>query len=68
MDIAKNVPENIMSTIFFVYASQELLQTYEELERYLVGVEKIFPDSLFLKTQRAMLLYHSKGFLPLAKR
>ena len=57
-----------MSTIFFVYASQELLQTYEELERYLAGVESIFPDSLFLKTQRAMLLYHSKGFLSLAKR
>lgn len=63
VETANNLPENIISTIFFVYASQELLQTYEELEKALTGLERIFPNSLFLKTQRAMLLYHSKGSL-----
>lgn len=53
-----------MSSIFFVYASQELLRTHEDLEKDLTGLETIFPNSLFLKTQRAMLLYHSKGFFP----
>lgn len=66
-EVARNLPRNIISQIFFVYARQELLQTYEVLEKDLTNLERIFPNSLFLKTQKAMLLYHSKGFLPWSK-
>lgn len=64
MEMAKSLPRKITSSIFFVYASQELGKNFEELEKTLTEIEKIFPTNLFLKTQRAMLLYHSKGFCP----
>ena len=50
-----------MTLIFHLYASQELYQSTEPVHRQLNELETIFPDSQFLKTQRALLLYHSKG-------
>lgn len=51
-----------MSFIFHVYASQELYQTNEQVHNALSQVLGYFPESAFLKTQRALLHYHAKDF------
>lgn len=50
-----------MSLIFYVYCSQELYQATEDTYRSLSELQSMFPESAFLKTQHALLLYHSKG-------
>ena len=50
-----------MSTLFHVYASQECQQATDQVFNYLSDLETVFPQSLFLKTQRALLEYHQKG-------
>ncbi|KAJ5222090.1 Cdc23 [Penicillium citrinum] len=56
------LPQNIMTLIFHVYCSQELYQATEDTYQALSELESIFPSSAFLKTQRALLYYHSKEF------
>lgn len=53
-----------MSLIFYVYCSQELYQATEDTYRSLSELQSMFPESAFLKTQHALLLYHSKGTMP----
>ncbi|KAK2794569.1 Anaphase-promoting complex subunit 23 [Onygenales sp. PD_12] len=60
--IADQLPQNIMTLIFHLYCSQELYQTTEDTHQMLTELESIFPSSAFLKTQRALLFYHSKEF------
>lgn len=50
-----------MTLIFHLYASQELYQNGDAVHDELTQLEQIFPDSLFLKTQRALLFYHLRG-------
>lgn len=62
--LQKLVPElqqNLMTLIFHLYASQELYQSTEQVHHTLTELETVFPESQFLKTQRALLFYHSKG-------
>ncbi|KKK14753.1 hypothetical protein P175DRAFT_0479913 [Aspergillus ochraceoroseus IBT 24754] len=56
------LPQNIMTLIFHVHCSQELYQATEDTYQALSELETIFPTSAFLKTQRALLYYHSKDF------
>ncbi|OJD28339.1 hypothetical protein ACJ73_00264 [Blastomyces percursus] len=60
--IAVQLPQNIMTLIFHLYCSQELYQATEDTHHMLTELENIFPNSAFLKTQRALLFYHSKDF------
>ncbi len=60
--IAPQLPQNLMTLIFHLYASQELYQSSEITHNQLTELESIFPKSQFLKTQRALLFYHSKDF------
>ncbi|PGH00773.1 hypothetical protein AJ79_08111 [Helicocarpus griseus UAMH5409] len=60
--IADQLPQNIMTLIFHLYCSQELYQATEDTHQMLTELESIFPTSAFLKTQRALLFYHSKDF------
>lgn len=53
-----------MSLVFYVYCSQELYQATEDTYRSLSELQTMFPESAFLKTQHALLLYHSKGPSP----
>lgn len=55
------LPENIMTLIFHVYCSQELYQATDDTYQVLTELDSMFPTSAFLKTQRALLFYHSKG-------
>lgn len=55
------LPQNVMTLIFHVYCSQELYQATDDTYQALAELETIFPTSAFLKTQRALLYYHSKG-------
>ena len=64
-DLQKVVPElpkNLMTLVFHLYASQEFYQHSEPVHQSLNELEKVFTDSHFLKTQRALLYYHSKDF------
>lgn len=58
-----------MSSIFVVYAyaSHQLVQSTQEIHHRLTALGGIFPESLFLKTQRALLFYHDKGHCPLSQ-
>ena len=49
-----------MAFIFFVYSSQELYQSTDAVLHQLSHLDRIFPSSQFLQTQRALLLYHNK--------
>ncbi|EAS30973.3 cell division cycle protein [Coccidioides immitis RS] len=60
--VAEKLPQNIMTLIFHLYSSQELYQATEATYHTLTELESIFPSSAFLKTQRALLYYHSKDF------
>lgn len=51
-----------MAFIFHIYTSQELYQATDQIHAHLNQLQSIFPQSGFLKTQRALLLYHSKDF------
>ena len=59
--IRRELPQNLISSIFHIYACQELFQLDDRVFDQLSDLEQIFPESLFLKTQRALLFYHSKG-------
>ncbi|KAF2204430.1 anaphase-promoting complex subunit CDC23 [Delitschia confertaspora ATCC 74209] len=60
--VAPSLPQNIMTYIFHIYTSQELYQSTEQIHNQLNQVLGIFPTSTFLKTQRALLYYHTKDF------
>ncbi|KAL2863245.1 anaphase promoting complex subunit CDC23 [Aspergillus lucknowensis] len=60
--VVDHLPQNIMTLIFHVHCSQELYQATEDTYQALSELETIFPTSAFLKTQRALLYYHSKDF------
>lgn len=59
--VVELLPQNVMTLIFHVYCSQELYQATDDTYQALSELETIFPSSAFLKTQRALLYYHSKG-------
>ena len=60
--IVPELPQNVMTLIFHLYASQELYQSTQQTHNSLTELEMIFPESQFLKAQRALLFYHSKDF------
>ncbi|PSN74326.1 cell division cycle protein-like protein 23 [Corynespora cassiicola Philippines] len=60
--IIPRLPQNIMTFIFHVTASQELYQATDAVHNSLSQILAIFPTSAFLKTQRALLHYHTKDF------
>ena len=60
--VSRQLPQHIMTMIFHLHASQELYQSLEPTHQELTELEKLFPESQFLKTQRALLFYHSKDF------
>lgn len=59
--VVDDLPQNIMTLVFHLYSSQELYQATEHTHQILSELESVFPSSTFLKTQRALLYYHSKG-------
>ncbi|KAJ5908643.1 Anaphase-promoting complex subunit 8 [Penicillium taxi] len=59
--ISPALPEQIMTLIFHVYCSQELYQANDDTYSLISQLQVMFPTSAFLKTQEAMLHYHSKG-------
>ncbi|KAI9851994.1 MAG: Anaphase-promoting complex subunit 23 [Thelocarpon superellum] len=58
--VKPSLPNNLLTFIFLVYTNQEFYQSTEQVHNHLTGLQSIFPESQFLKTQRALLLYHSK--------
>lgn len=60
--VTPELPQNLMTLMFHLYASQELYQATESIHHTLSELESVFPESQFLKTQRALLYYHSKDF------
>ena len=60
--ILPELPRDVMSLFFSLHCNQMLYQNSEQVWKQLSDLENIFPDSLFLKTQKALLLYHGKDF------
>ena len=60
--VVPELPQNLMTLMFHLYASQELYQATESIHHTLSELESVFPGSQFLKVQRALLYYHSKDF------
>lgn len=58
--VLDRLPRNLMTYIFHIYASQELFQTDSRVFAQLNQIQTLFPSSLFLQTQRALIHYHSK--------
>ncbi|KAF3039025.1 Anaphase-promoting complex subunit 23 [Didymella heteroderae] len=61
-DLSGQLPQNLMAFIFHITASQELYQVTEGVQNSLTQLMAIFPTSAFLKTQKALMFYHSKDF------
>ena len=59
--IVGRLPQNIMTLVFHVYCSQELYLTTDDTWKAVAELEQLFPTSAFLRTQEALLHYHSKG-------
>ena len=51
-----------MSMIFSLYSNQLLHQNSDHVWKSLTELEGLFPESQFLATQRALLLYHARDF------
>ncbi|MCJ1392992.1 Anaphase-promoting complex subunit 23 [Xylographa bjoerkii] len=60
--IVPDLPQNVMTLVFHLYANQELYQSTEPIHHQLNELQKLFPQNHFLMTQRALLYYHSKDF------
>jgi anaphase-promoting complex subunit 8 len=60
--VVTQLPQNLMTFIFHVTASQELYAVNDQIHTSLTQILNIFPTSAFLKTQRALLHYHNKDF------
>jgi len=60
--LVARLPQNLMTFIFHVTASQELYSATPQVHHALSQILAIFPASAFLKTQRALLHYHTKDF------
>ena len=56
------LPQNIMTLVFHLFVSQEFYQSGPTTHQDLNELERVFPESHFLKTQRALLFYHSKDY------
>ena len=62
-NIAPNLPQNIMSFIFYTNTAIGLYQQGQNLAASLNDLLNIFPTSSFLLTCKALLNYHSKDLL-----
>ncbi|EEB08211.1 anaphase-promoting complex subunit Apc8 [Schizosaccharomyces japonicus yFS275] len=54
--------DHIMTRIFFVFASHELHQVNSVVYEQLEEAERVFPSSVYLTTQRALLAYDARDF------
>lgn len=50
-----------MSFIFNVFANQELHHGGDDIMSALKSLKLVFPESSFLRSQKALLYYHDKG-------
>ena len=57
-----HLPQNLPKLIFYIYAQQSLFQADPAAFKSLKSLKPLFPASSFLKTQKALLLYHGKDF------
>jgi anaphase-promoting complex subunit 8 len=60
--ITESLPQNIMTYLFHIHASQSLFIATDAVHQQLTSISRIFPTSAFLLTERALLTYHSKDF------
>lgn len=62
VNISAVLPRNITSFIFHIYANQELFIANDDIFDKLKSLKNVFPTSVFLRTQKALLYYHAKDF------
>jgi len=61
--LTSRIPQGIMSYIFSIYENQELFQADDNILVGLKDLKAVFPESAFLRTQKALLFYHAKRML-----
>ena len=61
-DTLTHLPQNLITLIFHVTTMQQLYQAAPSALTSLKSLKPLFPHSSFLKTQKALLLYHGKDF------
>ncbi|KAG4303449.1 hypothetical protein PCK1_000413 [Pneumocystis canis] len=59
--ITSALPDCFMKKLFLIYAILELHQSGESLYHQIMELETLFPNSLFLKTQRALIPYNGRA-------
>ncbi|KAA8910448.1 anaphase promoting complex subunit 8 [Sphaerosporella brunnea] len=57
-----SLPNHIMTSLFVLSTNQELYQTTDAIHQQLTDLLGLFPNSSWLKTQRALLYYHARDF------
>ncbi|KAF3933049.1 hypothetical protein ABW20_dc0107193 [Dactylellina cionopaga] len=58
----QDLPEHLLTHFFHLLASQELYHVNETVHSLVDQLSDIFPGSSWLKSQRALLLYHVKDY------
>jgi len=59
-DLTHRIPQGLMSFIFSIYENQELFQADDNILGGLKELKVVFPESSFLRTQKALVFYHAK--------
>ncbi|KAF3935363.1 hypothetical protein ABW19_dt0210476 [Dactylella cylindrospora] len=60
--VMQEMPDHIITHFFHIQASQELYHVNETVYNLLDQLSEVCPSSLWLKSQRALLLYHVKDY------
>lgn len=61
-ETCQQLTPSIPAFLFQIYCSQELYQFSDNLHSTITQLSRLFPNSAFLSTQRALLFYHAKEY------
>ncbi|GAM84011.1 hypothetical protein ANO11243_020020 [Dothideomycetidae sp. 11243] len=61
-EVCQQLTPSVPAFLFQVFCSQELYQSTDALHDTITQLNRFFPSSAFLSTQRALLFYHAKEY------
>lgn len=61
--ITPRLPNNFMTKFFLAHVALELHQSPDAIQDHMKDLSVIFPDSSYIKSQRAMACYNLRGLL-----
>ena len=60
--LLSQLPQNVMTMVFHLFTNQELGHSTDYVHQSCSDLEQVFPRSPFIKSQKALLYYHSRDF------